>query len=75
VTSSGSASSSAAFRFPPEVMSITVQWYRRYGPVLPVEQQLAERGRDVDHVMIYPWVQRFRSKFLEAAKPRRHVSW
>jgi IS6 family transposase len=35
---------------------------------------LAERGVGVDHVTVYRWVKRFTSEFVEAARPRRHVS-
>jgi IS6 family transposase len=38
-----------------------------------VEELLAERGIEVDHVSIYRWVQRFAQEFAEAATPRRHA--
>jgi transposase, IS6 family len=38
-----------------------------------VEELLAERGVDVDHVTVYRWVQRFTPEFVSAARPRRHV--
>jgi transposase-like protein len=38
-----------------------------------VEELLAERGVNVDHVTVYRWVQRFTPEFVEAARPRRHV--
>jgi transposase, IS6 family len=63
----------AGFRFPPEVISVTVRWYLRYGlSYRDVEELLAERGVTVDHVTIYRWV-RFTSEFIEAARPCRHV--
>jgi transposase-like protein len=37
-----------------------------------VEELLAERGVDVDHVTIYRWVQRFTPLVIEAARPCRH---
>jgi transposase-like protein len=37
-----------------------------------VEELLAERGLEVDHVTIYRWVQRFTSLLAEAARPCRH---
>ena len=50
----------AGFRFPPEVISLAVRWYLRYGlSFRDVEELLAERGITVDHVTIYWWVQRF----------------
>jgi IS6 family transposase len=73
VTSSGSVSAFAGFRFPREVISVAVRWYLRYGLSYgDVEELLAERGMDVDHVTVYRWVQRFTPEFVEAARPRRH---
>lgn len=64
----------ADFRFPPEVISIAVRWYLRYGlSYRDVEEPPAERGITVDHVTIYRWVQRFTPEFIEAARPCRHA--
>jgi transposase-like protein len=64
----------AGFRFPPEVISLAVRWYLRYGlSYRDVEELLAERGITVDHVTIYRWVQRFTPEFIEAARPCRHA--
>ncbi len=64
----------AGFRFPPEVISLAVRWYLRYGlSYRDVEELLAERGITVDHVSVYRWVQRFTLEFIEAARPCRHV--
>jgi transposase-like protein len=38
-----------------------------------VEELLAERGIEVDHVTIYRWVQRFPPLLAEAARPCRHA--
>jgi transposase-like protein len=38
-----------------------------------VEELLAERGVEVDHVSVYRWVQRFTPLFAEAARPSRHA--
>jgi len=38
-----------------------------------VEELLAERGIQVDHVTIYRWVQRFTPLLAEAARPCRHA--
>jgi transposase-like protein len=38
-----------------------------------VEELLAERGTQLDHVTVYRWVQRFAPEFAEAATPRRHA--
>jgi transposase-like protein len=37
-----------------------------------VEELLAERGVEVDHVTVYRWVQRFMPLLAEAARPCRH---
>jgi hypothetical protein len=74
VTSSGSSSVFAGFRFPPE-------GDLGRGPLVPAVwtalpdagELLAERGVTVDHVTIYRWVQRFTPEFAEAARPCRHV--
>ena len=64
----------AGFRFPPEVISVAVRWYLRYGlSYRDVEELLAERGVTVDHVTIYRWAQRFTPEFIEAARPCRHA--
>ena len=58
----------------PEVISVAVRWYLRYGlSYRDVEELLAERGVTVDHVTIYRRVQRFTPEFAEAARPCRHV--
>src|SRR3954468_10777522 len=50
----------AGFRFPAEVIVVAVRWYLRYGlSYRDVEELLAERGIEVDHVTVYRWVQRF----------------
>jgi transposase-like protein len=52
---------------------LAVRWYLRYGlSYRDVEELLAERGVDVDHVTIYWWVQRFTPLVIEAARPCRH---
>jgi len=64
----------AGFRFPPEVISIAVRWYLRYGlSYRDVEELLAERGITVGHVTVYRWVQRFTPEFIEAARLCRHA--
>ena len=52
---------------------LAVRWYLRYGlSYRDVEELLAERGIEVDHVTIYRWVQRFTPLLIEAARPCRH---
>ena len=65
----------AGFRFPPEVITLAVRWYLRYGlSYRDVEELLAERGVEVDHVTVYRWVQRFTPLFADAARPLRHAT-
>ncbi len=65
----------AGYRFPVEVITVAVRWYLRYGlSYRDVEELLAERGIEVDHVSVYRWVQRFTPLFVENARPFRHAS-
>ena len=67
------SASFAGYRFPPDVILLAVRWYLRYGlSYRDVEELLAERGVEVDHVAIYRWVQRFTPLVIEAARPCRH---
>jgi len=69
-----SSSAFAGFRFPPEVIALAVRWYLRYAlSYRDVEELLAERGIEVDHVTIYRWVQRFTPLLADAARPCRHA--
>src|SRR5437879_7692237 len=68
------SSAFAGYRFPPEVITLAVRWYLRFGlSYRDVEELLAERGIEVDHVTVYRWVQRFAPQFAEAARTRQHV--
>ena len=63
------------FRFPPEVILLAVRWYLRYGlSYRDLEELLAERGIEVDHVTLYRWVQRFTPLLIDAARPTRHLA-
>jgi transposase-like protein len=63
----------AGFRFPPEIILIAVRWYLRYGlSYRDLEELLAERGIEVDHVTLFRWVQRFTPLLIDAARPCRH---
>jgi len=63
----------AGFRFPAEVILLAVRWYLRYGlSYRDLEELLAERGVEVDHVTLYRWVQRFTPQLVDAARPSRH---
>ncbi len=67
-------SSFAGFRFPPDVIVLAVRWYLRYAlSYRDVEELLAERGVQVDHVTIYRWVLRLTPLLAEAARPCRHA--
>ncbi len=71
--STAESASFAGYRFPPEVILLAVRWYLRYGlSYRDVEELLAERGIEVDHVTIYRWVQTFTPLLIEAARPCRH---
>jgi transposase-like protein len=62
------------FCFPPEVIVLAVRWYLRFGlSYRDVEELLAERGVEVDHVTVYRWVLRFTPLVVEAARPCRHT--
>ncbi len=64
----------AGFRFPPEVILLGVRWYLRFGlSYRDLQELLAERGVEVDHVTLYRWVQRFTPLVVEAARPFRHA--
>jgi IS6 family transposase len=64
----------SGYRFPPEVITLAVRWYLRFGlSYRDVEELLAERGVEVDHVSVYRWVQRFAPEFAEAARARQHI--
>jgi len=63
----------AGFRFPPEVILIVARRYLRYGlSYRDLEELLAERGIEVDHVTLFRWVQRFTPLLVDAARPCRH---
>ena len=58
---------------------LAIRWYLRYGfSYRDLEELLAERGIEVDHVTLFRWVQRFTPILMEASKPCRHTvgsSW
>jgi IS6 family transposase len=64
----------AGFRFPSNVIGLAVRWYLRFNlSYRDVEELLAERGIEVEHVTVYRWVQRFTPLLAEAARPCRHA--
>jgi IS6 family transposase len=70
----GPCSAFKGFRFPPEIIVLAVRWYLRYGlSYRDVEELLAERGIEVDHVSVFRWVQCFTPLLADAARPCRHA--
>ncbi len=64
----------AGFHFPPEVITVAVCSYLRYGlSYRDMEELLAERGIEVDHVTVFRWVHRFAPPFADAARPCRYA--
>ena len=64
----------AGFSFPPDVIVLAVAGTSRFGlSYRDVEELLAERGAEVDHVTVYRWVLRFTPLLAEAARPCRHA--
>ena len=62
----------AGYRFPADVIVVGVRWYLRYGlSYRDVEELLAERGIEVDHVTVFRWVQRFTPLLADAARYHR----
>ena len=52
-----------------------MRWYLRYGlSFRDLEELLAERGIEVDHVTVYRWVQRFTPLLIAAAGPVRRLA-
>ena len=62
------------FPVPSEAILLAVRWYLRYGlSYRDLEELLAERGIEVDHVTLYRLVQRFTPLIVDAARSRRHA--
>jgi len=75
ISSRDALSAPAGYRFPREVIAVSVRWYLRYSlSYRDVEELLTERGIEVDHVTVYRWVQSFTSEFIDAARPARHAA-
>ena len=63
----------AGFRFPAEVIVVAVRWYLRFNlSYRDIEELLAERGVEVDHVSVFRWVHRFAPLLADAARFCRH---
>jgi IS6 family transposase len=75
IISRSASSAPAGCRFPREVIAVAVRWYLRYGlSYRGVEELLAERGIEVDHVTVYRRVPTFTPEFIDAARPARHAT-
>jgi transposase, IS6 family len=68
----------AGYRFPPEVITSAVRsavrWYLRFAQSYrDVEELLAERGIEVDHVSVFRWVPRVCACAEGCARCREHL--
>jgi transposase-like protein len=55
------------------VIVLAVRWYLRFGlSFRDVEELLAERGIEVDHVTVHRWVNRFAPLLVDAGRFGRH---
>ncbi len=67
-----SGSAFSGYRFPDEVIALSVRWYPRYRlSYVEVAEWLAERGVEVDPSTLFDWVQTFTPLFVEAAQKHR----
>jgi transposase, IS6 family len=65
----------AGYRFSRGVIAVAARWYLRNGlSHRDVEELLAVRGIEVDHVTVYRWVQTFTPELIHAARPARHAA-
>jgi transposase-like protein len=63
----------AGFWYSSDVIVLAVRWYLRFGlSYRDVEELVAERAIEVDHVTISRWVLRFTPLLVEAPRPCRH---
>ena len=60
------------YRFPDDIIALSVRWYLRYRlPYADLAELLAERGVHVDPSTIFDWVQHFTPLYQEAARSHR----
>jgi transposase, IS6 family len=65
----------AGYRFPSDVILLAVRWYLRYGlSYRDLEELLAERGIEVDHVTLFRSVQQFTPLAVDAGGACRHAA-
>jgi transposase, IS6 family len=75
IASASFSSAPAGYRFPGEVIAVTVRWHLGCGlSYRDVEELLGEHGINVDQVTVDRWVQTFTAEFVDAARPSRHAS-
>ena len=61
------------YRFPAEVIISAVRWYLRFRlSYRDLEELLAERGIEADHVTLHRWVQHFTPLLVDAVRPCGH---
>ncbi|MBL7668850.1 MAG: IS6 family transposase [Bdellovibrionaceae bacterium] len=60
------------FRFPKDIILLSVRWYLRYGfNYRDLEEMLEERGIFLDHTSIYRWVVRFTPVLMSVFSNRK----
>jgi transposase-like protein len=68
------ASAFAGYRFSSDMITVAVRLYLRFGwSYRDIEELLAERTIDVDHLTIYRWVQHFTPLLIDSTRPCRHA--
>jgi transposase-like protein len=69
------ASAFRGFRFPPKAILLAVRWYLPFGLSYPdLDELLAERAIQVDHLSLLRWGQRFPPPVIEAGRPWRRAA-
>jgi transposase-like protein len=64
----------SGYRFPPEIIALTVRWYLWYRlSYADVAELLAERGVRADPSSVYAWVQEFAPRYEAAARSCRRA--
>jgi len=68
-----SASAFSGYRFPDEIMALSVRWYLCFRlSYADVAEWLAERGITIDPSTVYDGVHAFTPRFIEAARRHGH---
>jgi putative transposase len=62
------------FRFPKDIILLSVRWYLRYGfSYRDLEEMLEERGIFLDHTSICRWVIRFTPVLMSVFSNRKRL--